>query len=285
MNEPFVHDERSDRPSLFYLSSWSSMPKGLTAGFTGRAGGVSEGPWRSLNAGLHVGDDDRLVVRNRQKICEAIGWPFEAWTCAEQVHGCEVHRVTFAERGKGRNSREDAIDACDALMTDEPGILLTSFYADCVPLYFHDPVKRVVALAHAGWKGTVLEIAAKTVQAMTEAYGCEPETVKGAIGPAIGACCYEVDRPVLDRILPLIQRLEFELKTSFSNVVRFGEKDRGWINLKEINRQIMIKAGILPINIEITERCTGCNTGLFFSHRVENGNTGRMASWIGMELR
>ncbi|REE92969.1 hypothetical protein A8990_10253 [Paenibacillus taihuensis] len=287
--EPFVQmstsqsesgseEHTAKKPSLFILSNWTNQFEGLTAGFTGRSGGVSTAPWGSLNCGLHVGDADEHVIRNRELIAETLGWPFEAWTCAEQIHGSHVHVVREEDRGKGKESRSSALQDTDALITDQKNVLLTSFYADCVPLYFYDPVREVVALAHAGWKGTVLEIARKTTQTMTSNFGCDPATIRGAIGPSIDICCYEVDDVVLDRVKPIIQALNLDE----SALVHPTTAGKARINLKELNRQIMIKAGILPSHIECSEWCTGCSTTHFYSHRMEGGATGRMASWIGM---
>ncbi|NIK68465.1 peptidoglycan editing factor PgeF [Paenibacillus sp. BK720] len=272
-------------PSLFLLSTWLEQNDRLTAGFTGRNGGVSEQPWSSLNVGLHVGDSDDDVVRNRQLIAEAIGWPFEAWTCGEQVHGCEVFPVTESDRGKGRMSRVSAIADTDGLMTDVPGVLLASFYADCVPLYFYDQQHQAVALAHAGWKGTVQQIAAKTIEAMGRQYGTKPEQLLCAIGPSIGDCCYEVDGFVIDKLQPLVEGLANKLNQSPDGMMTLVENGKAMVNLKQINRHIMLEAGILPIHIELSEWCTGCGTDQFFSHRKEGGKTGRMASWIGIRER
>jgi YfiH family protein len=284
--EPFKSSDSAKLPSLFLLSEWMERYEGLSAGFTSRLGGTSEAPWSSLNMGLHVGDDSAAVVRNREVLSQSLEWPFEAWTCAEQVHGCKVHIVTAQDRGKGRASRDTSVGDADALVTSEKNVLLTSFYADCVPLYFFDPERGVAALAHAGWKGTVLEIARLTVEAMQTNYGCETRHIKGAIGPSIGGCCYEVDEVVLGRVIPLIRELELlqsDQADALRNLVKPTIGGKARINLKELNRQIMIKAGILPMHIELTEWCTGCSTELFFSHRMEGGVTGRMVSWIGMK--
>lgn len=281
--EPFEWNRAAEEPSLFYLSAWMGRYKGLTAGFTGRAGGYSGAPWSTLNMGLHVGDEPSDVVRNREAVSKALGWQLEAWTCAEQVHGAAVHVVTAGERGRGRAVREDAVADADALITNEPDILLASLYADCVPLYFYDPVRRVVGLAHAGWRGTVQEIARLTVEAMRQHFGSRPSELVAAIGPAIGACCYEVDEAVISKVEPLLQELRTDGATLAEDILVPSEQGRARINLKEINRQIMIKAGILPTSIELSQMCTGCRTDLFFSHRMEQGRTGRMASWIGME--
>lgn len=282
--EPFQHSEAGDGPSLFMLRSWMDAA-GLTAGITGREGGVSSEPWTSLNCGLHVGDSPEAVIRNRKRITGALGWPFEAWTSGEQVHSDAVFRVELVDRGRGRADRDSAIPDTDAIMTNVPDILLTSFYADCVPLFFHDPEHGAVALAHAGWKGTVLEIGRKTVEHMAAAYGTDPTRLRGAIGPSIGSCCYEVDEPVIARLDPLVQVLCETSGAKPSAMMEPAGPGKAMLNLKEINRQIMIKAGILPTNIELTTRCTGCRHDAFFSHRLEQGRTGRMASFIGIKSR
>ncbi|GBG06165.1 multicopper polyphenol oxidase [Paenibacillus agaridevorans] len=283
--EPFQRkDGTAKEPSLFLLSQWMDGSPGLTAGFSGRAGGVSSAPWNSLNIGLHVGDKQGDVIENRKLLTEDIGWPFEAWTCAEQIHGAAVHQVREGDRGRGRSSMKDTIQGCDGIMTDVEGILLTSFYADCVPLYFFDPEHRAVALAHAGWRGTVGGIAAETVRRMSEAYGTRPERLIAAIGPSIGECCYEVDGQVIAEVEALMNRLGLSETLALTCMIPEAS-GKARLNLKELNRQIMIKAGILPTRIELSKWCTGCRVDLFFSHRMEGGKTGRMASWIGMAER
>ncbi|WP_367903366.1 peptidoglycan editing factor PgeF [Paenibacillus sp. PL2-23] len=285
--ELFVrHDEESTakEPSLFLLSSWMEREGGLTAGFSGRSGGVSAKPWDSLNIGLHVGDKADDVIRNRRRIAEGIGWSFDAWTCAEQVHGARVAAVTEADRGRGRSELQDAIAGCDALMTNVPGVLLTSFYADCVPLYFYEPAAGVVALAHAGWRGTAGMIAKETLLAMESAYGVNPGNVLAAIGPSIDACCYEVDGAVVTELERILGELGLDSDAAAACMRRKGN-GKAEPSLKEINRQIMIKAGILASHIELSNWCTGCRTDLFYSHRTEGGRTGRMASWIGIRER
>ncbi|OUS76850.1 multicopper polyphenol oxidase [Paenibacillus sp. MY03] len=283
--EPFQRkDGTAKEPSLFLLSQWMDGAPGLTAGFSGRAGGVSSAPWNSLNIGLHVGDKQGDVIENRKLLTEDIGWPFEAWTCAEQIHGAAVHQVREGDRGRGRSSMKDTIQGCDGIMTDVEGILLTSFYADCVPLYFFDPDHRAVALAHAGWRGTVGGIAAETVRRMSEAYGTRPERLIAAIGPSIGECCYEVDGQVIAEVEALMNRLGLSETLALTCMIPEAS-GKARLNLKELNRQIMIKAGILPTRIELSKWCTGCRVDLFFSHRMEGGKTGRMASWIGMAER
>lgn len=282
--EPFQLRGGSGQPTRLHIERWENGFPGLGAGFTTRLGGVSEGDKASLNCALHVADVPERVIENRQRLAQALQVPFEAWTCGEQVHGRHVTVVSRDLRGKGRTAREDAIRDTDALLTNEAGIWLVSFYADCVPLYFFDPVRRVVGLAHAGWKGTVLQIAREVVRTMAEAYGTDAADVRAAIGPSIGDCCYEVDDRVIERIDECLTELGASGEARGRVYRRTGEPGKYRLGLQEMNRQIMIKAGIMPMHIEICGICTGCRTDLFFSHRRENGSTGRMASWIGLDL-
>jgi YfiH family protein len=264
--DPFVPLASEGGGWALDLAGWR-LPDGWTAGFTTRGAG---------NTALHVGDDPDAVISRRRAASSALGWDFEAWTCGEQVHGNQVYVVRREDRGRGRLDRQSAIADSDALLTDEPDVLLVQYFADCVPLYFADPVTGAFGLAHAGWKGTVADIAGAAVRKMTETYGTAPDHLLAAVGPSIGSCCYEVDRTVIDRVLPLADGAEV--------LIPAGE-GRARLDLKELNRHLMIKAGILPSRIEMTTWCTGCRTDLFFSHRMENGSTGRMMSWLGRKTR
>lgn len=282
--EPFV--QKDGMPAQLHLKPWLLQQPLITAGFTGRQGGVGKAPYDSFNCAFHVGDNPIDVLENRRKLAESLGFTLEDWTCGEQTHGKHIAVVTEEERGRGSLDRAGAFQSTDGLLTNVPGVLLTSFYADCVPLYFHDPVTQAVGLAHAGWKGTVAEIAGEMVSTMCEVYGSRPQDISAAIGPSIGECCYEVD----DHVMEHVRRLESEL--AVLNISELGpalyvqsqaDADKSMLNLKEMNRRIMIKAGILPTHIECTTWCTSCNSDLFFSYRKENGMTGRMTSWIGIK--
>ena len=281
--EPFEKVEKDNLPALFLLSPWTENFAGLSAGMSTRCGGVSRGSWAELNCGLHVDDLPEHVLQNREILAMAAGFPFSAWTCAEQVHGNEVAVVSEAEKGAGKDSLETAIKGKDALVTKEEGIVLTALFADCVPLYFFDPHERVIGLAHAGWKGTVREIAVRTIEVMNSRFGCQPRNILAAIGPSIGGCCYEADERVIREVIKLFPG-QAETGEMPAGVTQ-KENGRFLLDLKEINRQIMIKAGILPTHIEVSKWCTGCHPELFFSHRKQNGRTGRMVSWIGLEKR
>jgi len=280
--EPFVVNNRKDEdPALFMLEPWTSFDK-ITVGFTGRHGGTGKSPYESLNCAFHVGDDSQDVINNRRTVVETLGFPFDAWTCGEQVHSNHVEIVHLEDKGRGKIDRSSAFQNTDGLLTNVPGILLTSFYADCVPLYFYDPMKQVIGLAHAGWKGTVSRIASTMVDKMVQEYGSQIHDIRAAIGPSIGSCCYEVD----DKVMLSVYDLEKEvLGNNTYSASWYLKKDNGksMLNLKEMNRQIMMKAGIMPSHIECTTYCTSCRNDLFFSYRKDGGTTGRMASWVGLK--
>ncbi|MFC5467176.1 peptidoglycan editing factor PgeF [Cohnella suwonensis] len=270
--DPFRMNGRQTDGSLLMLQHWNER-YGLTAGFTTRHAG---------NVALHVGDDPGAVIGRRSAIAESLGWTFEAFTCAEQVHGSDVRVIDRKGAGSGRMDRESACHHTDALVTNEDDVFLAMFYADCVPLYFYDPDTGAMGLAHAGWKGTVADIVGSTVSRMSDVYGANPANIVAAIGPSIGACCYEVDGTVLSQVMPLVA----DDPATAAIVVRSAErKGRAMLDLKHLNRHLMIKAGILPSGIEVSSWCTSCRNDLLFSHRKENGTTGRMMSWIGRKSR
>ena len=280
--ESFVRVNHDSEAERFEIEPWKERWKGMTAGFTGRNGGISQHPYDSLNMAFHVGDAPEDVIKNRERLASDVGFQLEDWTCGEQVHSSNVAIVRADDKGKGSRDRESAFQDTDGLLTNVPGVLLASYYADCVPLYFHDPVNKVVGLAHAGWKGTVASIAVRMIECMEDTYGSRREDIHTAIGPSIGSCCYEVD----DRVMSHVYDLEKAIlgNEQDGNCFYTTKSDgKSMLNLKEMNRQIMIKAGILPSHIECTSWCTSCSNDLFFSYRKDGGTTGRMASWIGLK--
>ncbi|RPK28176.1 peptidoglycan editing factor PgeF [Paenibacillus xylanexedens] len=298
--EPFVLDkellERTKNPNsdfgpdplLLYVEPWTQQFEQLSVGFTTRHGGVGKVPYATLNCAYHVGDDLEVVLNNRRLVTKKLGFAAEAWTCGEQVHGKHVAVITAEDRSRGLLDRQSALQDTDGLVTNVPGVLLTSFYADCVPLYFYDPVQQAVGLAHAGWKGTVAGIAVSMVETMEREYGSRRQDIRAAIGPSIGDCCYEVDEAVMQHVRVWFDDspVNDEYKDSASKqAYRAVNNGKTMLNLKECNRHIMMKAGIMPDHIECTTWCTSCHPELFFSYRKENGVTGRMASWIGLEER
>ncbi|TDF96673.1 peptidoglycan editing factor PgeF [Paenibacillus piri] len=284
--EPFVWQEERNGCGLFFIKGWMEKDSGITAGFTSRHGGISGQPFGSLNCGLHVQDIPGHVIGNRELLAHALHTQLRDCTYAEQVHGKEVEVVTEAHVGAGIYSRESAIQAKDAFVTNKMGIFIHALFADCVPLFFYDPAHRAVGLAHAGWRGTVLQIARETIETMRRQFGSRPEQLLAAIGPSIQGCCYEVDEKVISKVREVLNELGADRSSNSANGGGSVYTDIGngkfKLSLQHLNRQIMIKAGIMQAHIEISSLCTSCRTDLFFSHRKEGGRTGRMAAWIGL---
>lgn len=254
--------------ALLMLNKWPDV----IAGFTTKQGGFSKPPFASFNLGLHVGDDASFVGRNRRKLAEQLSVPLEKWVCCEQTHDSRIEKVTVRDAGKGALRLETAIADTDGLYTKETGILLALCFADCVPLYFVAPKHGMIGLAHAGWKGTVKNIAGNMVRLWHEREGIPLEEIVIVIGPAIGSCCYVVD----DRVVDAAQKV-----LGTGEVLPFREVSVGQyaLDLKELNRLLLIKEGVQ--HIQVSHYCTSCETNLFFSHRRDNGRTGRMMAFIG----
>ena len=224
--------------------------------FTDRHGGVGHKPYDTFNLAFHVGDDPHAVAVNRQILQQRHKMPPIVWM--EQVHGDTVRRVENAEL--------DTLPACDALATDRPGIALAVMVADCLPILMHDPVHHAVAAIHAGRNGTLKNIAVKTLQKMAEWYGTKPKDVAVRIGPGIGVCCYEVG----EEIAAIVRK-------SHGGIYVNGRS----LDLKALNRDLLMQAGVDPEKIELSPVCTSCSRD-HFSYRRE-GRTGRFAGVVWME--
>lgn len=240
--------------------------------FSTRIGGVSNGEFKSMNLNFKRGDDPENVTENYKIFCKAAGFDYNTLVSSSQDHNTFVRSVTKKDCGIGIY-REHDIQSVDALITNEPDVTLVTHYADCTPLFFADPEKRVIALAHAGWRGTVAKIGEITVDKMVEEYGSDPSDIIAVIGPAIGFCCYEVDTPVFEQFASFT-----ELKPAyFTKTLGHGKY---LIDLKEANRRMLLEAGLLSINITISDVCTKCNSGLLYSHRASGGKRGGLVAMM-----
>ena len=236
--------------------------------FTTRLGGVSEGYLSSLNIGLHRGDDPKNVEENYRILTDALGCSLSDLVLTNQIHTDIVRVVRREEAGKSLDNRD--WPQCDALITGDPGVALVVFAADCTPILLHDPVTGAVGAAHAGWKGTALGIAAKTVEAMVREYGCKAENIHAAIGPNISFCCFETDRDVPDA---MVEALGEE-----ANAFIRPKGNKYYVNLKEINALWLRRAGVE--HIEVSDACTVCQCERFWSHRVTRGQRGSQGAII-----
>jgi YfiH family protein len=232
-----------------------------------RLGGHSRPPWQSLNTGHTVGDVPAAVDANHRAICEALGITTGQLVSPHQVHGSRV--VAVGPRDCGR-----VIECADALITDSPGVVLMLRFADCVPVWLYDPLRRAVGLAHAGWRGMVAGVATATVRAMQATYGCQPPDLVAGVGPAIGPCCYEVGADVVEAV-----------GGAFSGGQEAMLERRGagkWhLDLWLAVRQQLAHAGVAEI--EVARVCTACHTEEWFSHRAERGRTGRMGALVALQ--
>jgi YfiH family protein len=267
--EPFVLQNKT----MFFINSWTDKYDDLVAGITTKNAGCSTGDYKSLNLGFHVGDHLTSVCANREKVAEDIHFPLDHWVGAEQIHEKRIQKVTKADRGMGSNSYDTSFKGTDGFYTDEKGILLTLCYADCVPLFFIAPERGMIGAAHAGWKGTVKQIAAEMV-GLWGMEGIRPQEIFVTIGPSICKKCYIVDNRVID----LVQNILVDVEEKPYNLVNDGEY---CLDLREVNRLVLLKAGVPEENILTTDFCTSCNQDEFFSHRRDHGRTGRMLSFIG----
>ena len=236
--------------------------------FTTRLGGVSQGYLSSLNIGLHRGDDPKNVEKNFHILADALGIVPEDFVLTKQIHSDIVRKVGWQDRGK--HMVEGASPECDALITCDPGVALVIFTADCTPILLHDPVTGAVGAAHAGWRGTAMGIAAKTVEAMVREFGCKAENIRAAIGPNISFCCFETDRDVPDA---MVKALGDEARAFIR-----PNGDKYYVNLKEINALWLRRAGVKEI--EISDACTVCQSDVYWSHRVTRGQRGSQGAII-----
>ena len=241
-------------------------------GFTTRAGGVSGGEWSSLNLSFTRGDDEAAVQENFRRVAEAFGVLPGQIVCSMQTHTTNVRRVAGEDGGAGVTKPLPWTDV-DGLITDEPGMLLGTFDAGWVPVYFVDPVQRAIGLSHSGWRGTVARMGGVTIRAMEEAFGSRPEELLCAIGPSICQNCYEVSADVAEQFQAAFPGAGEELLYPTT-----GEKYQ--LNLWEANRRVLLDAGVLPKHLQITDLCTCCNPHNLFSHRYTGGRRGNLGAFL-----
>ncbi len=259
--------------NLKYITVEKWFRSGVRTAFSTRSGGCSQGPYESLNMGLHVGDQTESVIKNRTRFLHAVEADLQDMVCCEQIHGCEIARVGKADVGRGAMHLSTAVPKCDAMITDVPGLSMVAFFADCFPLYFYDPRCRAVGLAHAGWKGTMMRIAARTIEEMTRQFGSDVHDIEVFIGPGIGPCCFEIKEELARNVSS-----EFPLV----NDLIVCEAGRLAWDLIKTNLEIIRNAGVSEKNIGVCRLCTACNSDLFFSHRRDKGLTGRMGAAIAL---
>jgi YfiH family protein len=259
--------ERVSKDGLVYyrFAGW----QGVTHGIFTRHGGTSRAPFDSLNLGGNVGDDPKAVRQNHERMYAALGVDDAKACTVWQVHSADV--VIANAPVPGRRWLAHA----DALMTDRAGVPLSMRFADCTPILYHDPVKGVIAIAHAGWRGTVQGIAATVVRAMVAAYGCNPADIRAGIGPAIGPQRYQVGEEVVDAVWAYFGTTD--------GLIRCDPSDgTSYLNLWAANQLDLERAGVPAAQIDVAGLCTAEHVDEFFSHRQEKGKTGRFGAVIAL---
>jgi YfiH family protein len=254
---------------IHYLEPQLLTQAGISAqGFTTRHEGVSRPPYNSLNLGSNTLDSPHSVKGNRSLLARSFGGILDRLVTVNQVHGTDLLVIDTPNPDFGHFLKLE----CDGIITNQPGVMIGICVADCFPVLLLDPVKRTAAALHAGWQGTAHGIARKGVEAMVEIFGSRPTDILAAIGPGIGACCYEVDAPVREAFGT--SGISWELIASPSGEGKWS------LDLEGANRQQLLLAGLKGEHVEAAGQCVSCNPDIYFSYRRDKGDTGRQMGFI-----
>lgn len=257
---------------VIQFKSFRDLPW-LTHGFSTRMGGVSAPPFDSMNLSFTRGDDEADVMENFKRFGKAVGVLTSQMVFSDQTHTANVGIVTEEDLGKGILKPKDYTDI-DGLVTNCPGACLVTFFADCVPLFFADPVKKVIGLSHSGWRGTAAAIGHETIEMMRHQFGCRPEDIIAAVGPSICGSCYEVSEDVAQ-----VFRQQFRPEETDTFLTEKGGS-KYLLDLWQANACILLNSGILPEHLAVTDLCTCCNSDLLWSHRKTGGVRGSLAAFL-----
>ena len=246
--------------------------------FSTRLGGVSQGIYSSMNLSFTRGDEDAAVHENYRRLAEAVGFSAEDIVTSDQTHTANVRVITEEDRENGITKPRPYTDV-DGMVTNVPGLVLATFYADCVPLYFVDPVHRAIGLSHSGWRGTAAKIGKVTVEKMNEEYGTDPKDIYSAIGPSICQKCYEISEDVAKQFSEAYEADEIGQILQKGRVT--GEGDQKYqLDLWAANWFQLKRAGVQPEHINLSGVCTCCNHELLFSHRASHGKRGNLNGFL-----
>ncbi len=254
--------------SLLYLQETGiSVPHA----FSTRLGGVSEGEFSSLNLGERCGDEPEHVRENFRRLCAALGVREERLVFSRQVHGKDIRIVRAAD---ARPLFDPELPAADGLLSQEAGVALAIFVADCIPILLYDPVRVVIGACHCGWRGTAADLAGEMLRRMQTEFACSPTDVRAAIGPGISRCCFETDADVPEAMCAVLGAAE---AAPFLDEGRDGKYH---VDLKGINRALLLRAGLLPEHLAVSGECTMCRQEKFWSYRATKGRCGRQCAMI-----
>jgi polyphenol oxidase len=245
-------------------------------GFSTRQGGVSKGHLSSMNLSFSRGDKKENVYENYKRICLALDLAPTNLVFSDQIHDTKIHRATAKDMAGVELDKKKLI-GIDGLITNEPELVLTTSYADCVPLFFVDTQKKAIGLAHSGWRGTVGKIGKKTVETMTSAFGSDPNNIISVIGPSICKKCYEVSQDVVVEFKKSLS------ETICEQIIENNKMGKFQLDLWLANQYILMEAGIPKENITISGICTCCHSDLLFSHRASNGLRGNLGAFLSIK--
>lgn len=244
--------------------------------FSTRVGGVSRGIYGTMNLSYTRGDDKEAVDENFRRIAGILQCELGDIVCSDQTHTVNLRIVSKKDGGKGILMPKDYTDI-DGLLTDEPNLVLATFYADCVPLYFVDTKRKAIALAHSGWRGTVARMGRCVTEKMKETYGTDPADLVAAIGPSICQACYEVSEDVADAFAQ-----EFRGKGQTDEILMSKGGGKYQLDLWRANEIVLTEAGIPAKQIQVTDICTCHNSEYLFSHRASQGRRGNLGAFLGL---
>ena len=257
----------------FPLLEQTGMVKHL---FSTRVGGVSKGICSTMNLSYTRGDDKEAVDENFRRIADVLGCDIGDIVCSDQTHTVNLRVASRSDGGKGILTPKDYTDI-DGLLTDEPGLVLATFYADCVPLYFVDTKKRAIALAHSGWRGTVARMGRCVTEKMKDVYGTDPADLVAVVGPSICQACYEVSEDVADAFAQ-----EFRGEGQADEILLGKGGGKYQLDLWRANEIVLTEAGIPAEQIQVTDLCTCHNSEYLFSHRASRGKRGNLGAFLGL---
>ena len=258
--------KRSER--IHYLDVVFSGPPCSTQGFTTRHEGISRPPYNSLNLGTTTLDQQHNVEGNRSLLTRAFGIAQEALVTVRQTHGSDILVISEPNEDYSHFLSVES----DAIITNQPGVMIGVCVADCVPILLLDPEKRVIAAVHAGWQGTAAGLVAKAVAGMKYQFDCQPAALQAAIGPCISPCCYEVDAPVRQAFI--------QNGIQWDDCAEKCGEDKWRLDLAAANRELLIAAGVPSSAIQVSGLCVSCQREQFFSYRRDSGETGRQMGFI-----
>lgn len=251
-------------PIYYQFDCWHTAP--LRHGVFTRHGGVSAGNFDSLNVGGMLGDSQANVNENARRVYNAVSLHPHQVCTVWQVHGADTVFVTEPQ------PQRKWIARADAMMTNRPNLGLAMRFADCVPVLFFDPVHHAIAIAHAGWRGTVAGIVGSVVEAMQTTFETQPTDLQAAIGPSIGPSRYQVGEEVVDAVRDRFRHVD--------GLITRANDGSAYLNLWEANRRLLSACGVE--HVEVAGICTAENTDDFYSHRAEKGKTGRFGAVIAL---